>query len=96
MTACGPKAKSAGRVAMSALAPQSGLVVLMASSSPFDPEPTFGLKVAEILEASHTSRLVLARGPEKREYLRQFEFILEFPFFRSLPNESDRSSGRAP
>jgi len=37
MTACGPKAKSAERVAMSALAPQSRLVMLTVSSSPFDP-----------------------------------------------------------
>src|SRR5262249_53056412 len=32
----GPKAKSAERVAMSASAPQSGLIMLNASSSPFD------------------------------------------------------------
>jgi len=37
ISAIGPKAKSAERVAMSALAPQSGLVMLTVSSSPFDP-----------------------------------------------------------
>ena len=52
MSPCGPEAKSAERVATSALAPQSGLAMLTVSSSPFDPNRTSAARHRRVLLGS--------------------------------------------